>query len=208
MKLYCGIPILALLVLFGCDKMESKKTEASRPVISQARTISKAEEAHSFCRSKNYNTDFCILIDMSLHSGINRLVVWDFKKKSIAQSCLVSHGCCGNPWSMDFSREKAGFSNIDGSHCTSLGKFRIGDRGYSQWGVNVKYVLHGLESSNRNALKRAIVFHSWHAISDKEVYPDGCPEGWGCPAISNYNFKMIDPLIKSSSRPVLMWIYN
>ena len=145
---------------------------------------------------------------MSVHSGLNRFVVWDFKKKSIANSCLVSHGCCNNPWMMDYSKGNPTFSDFDGSHCTSLGKYRIGDRGYSQWGVNVKYLLHGLEPSNRNALKRTIVFHSWHAISDKEVYPAGCPEGWGCPAISNLNFKLIDPLIKYSKKPVLMWIYK
>lgn len=90
---------------------------------------------------------------------------------------------------------------------TSLGKFRIGERGYSNWGVNVKYLLYGLEASNKNAMRRAIVFHSWDAIPEEDVYPRGSPEGWGCPAISNNSFRNIDPMLKNSSRPVLMWIY-
>ncbi|WP_312083360.1 hypothetical protein [Epilithonimonas hominis] len=45
-------------------------------------------------------------------------------------------------------------------------------------------------------------------MSDKEVYPDGSPEGWGCPTVSNNAFKEIDPLIKNCRKPVLMWIYN
>ena len=64
-----------------------------------------------------------------------------------------------------------------------------------------------LPISNSNALKRFIVFHSWEVVSDEEVYPNGTPEGWGCPTISNNSFRIVDPLLKSSSKPVLMWIY-
>ena len=58
-------------------------------------------------------------------------------------------------------------------------------------GVKIKYVLHGLDSTNSNALKRYIVFHWWEAVSDDEVYPDGTPEGWGCQTISNNSFKIM-----------------
>ncbi|SDX86744.1 murein L,D-transpeptidase catalytic domain-containing protein [Flavobacterium degerlachei] len=174
--------------------------------IELART--KAEQALAFCNTQNFNTDFCILIDMSLHSGIKRFFVWDFKNKKIKNSFLVSHGCCDNSWGNDASKDKPKFSNTNGSHCTSLGKYKIGERGYSSWGVNIKYVLHGLEPTNSNAFKRFIVFHSWNAVSDEEVYPNGTAEGWGCPTISNNSFKIIDPLLKSSSKPVLMWIYK
>jgi hypothetical protein len=145
---------------------------------------------------------------MSLHSGVKRFIVWDFKKDTVTNSFLVGHGCCKQPWSKDATKENPTFSNVDGSHCSSLGKYKIGERAYSDWGVNIKYVLHGLEPSNSNALKRFIVFHSWEVVSDEEVYPNGTPEGWGCPTISNNSFKWIDPMLKSSSKPVLMWIYE
>ncbi len=207
MTLLQNIFILFSTFLIGCNNPVSKKADVEKPTINIESTRTKAGQAFEFCKAQNYNIDFCILIDMSLHSGVKRFIVWDFKKNSILHSFLVSHGCCNNPWNNASSKENPKFSNTDGSHCSSLGKYKIGERGYSNWGVNVKYVLHGLESTNSNALKRLIILHSWEAVSDEEVYPNGTPEGWGCPAISNNSFKIIDPLLKSSSKPVLMWIY-
>ena len=74
--------------------------------------------------------------------------------------------------------------------------------------MHAKYSLHGLEESNSNAFKRWVVFHSWDMISDEPTYPTGTPEGWGCPAVSNESFKEIDKLIKSQTKPTLMWIYK
>ena len=207
MTLKYSLTYLFLTLLIGCQNPLGKKVELEKPTINIVSTKSKAKEAFDFCKTNNFNVDFCILIDMSLHSGVKRFIVWDLKKNSISNSFLVGHGCCDNPWNSDFSKENPKFSNKDGSHCSSLGKYKIGERAYSNWGVNVKYVLHGLETTNRDALKRVIVFHSWEVVSDEEVYPKGTPEGWGCPAISNNSFKIIDKSLKSSSKPVLMWIY-
>jgi hypothetical protein len=69
------------------------------------KTKSKAEEALTFCKSSKFNTDFCILIDMSLHSGVKRLVVWDFKTNSASKKYLVGHGCGNNQWSSDESKD-------------------------------------------------------------------------------------------------------
>lgn len=168
---------------------------------------SKAQEAFEFCEKNGYNTSFCILIDMSVHSGLNRFVVWDFKSNSIDRKMLVSHGCCDNAWTSDQSKENPTFSNVDGSHCSSLGKYVIGERGVSQFGVKIKYLLHGLDASNKSALKRAIVFHSWELIPNEEIYPKGTPEGWGCPAISDDHFLELDKKLKAEKK-VLMWIFN
>lgn len=207
-QLHSLILILFSTSLTGCNNPISSGDEPKKPAIKIESTRAKAKQALEFCSAKKYNTNFCILIDMSMHSGVKRFLVWDFKKDTILNSFLVGHGCCDNAWNSDDSKEDPKFSNTDGSHCSSLGKYKIGERGYSNWGVNVKYVLHGLESTNSNALNRFIVFHSWEVVSDEEVYPNGTPEGWGCPTISNNNFKIIDPLLESSPKPVLMWIYN
>lgn len=172
------------------------------------RTKEKADEALAYCKANKFNSDFCILIDMRIHSGLKRFFVWDFKKDTIAHSFLVSHGCGSNPWATDYTKENPVFSNEDGSHCSSLGKYKIGQRAYSNWGVNIKYVLHGLDKSNSNALSRYIVFHSWEATPNEEIYPDGTPEGWGCPTLSNENFQLLDPILQSAEKPVLMWVYN
>ena len=155
-----------------------------------------------------YNTNFCILIDLSIHSGKKRAFLWDFKNDTISAAALCAHGCGTNPWSGTTTKDKPIFSNISDSHCSSLGKYKIGKRGYSSWGIKVNYILHGLESTNNNALKREIVLHSWEDVSETEIYPNGTPEGWGCPAVANGFMKIIDPKIKESEKPVLLWIYN
>jgi hypothetical protein len=176
--------------------------------IDLARTKQKAMEAKSFCKLTSLNMDYCILIDMSLHSGVKRFMVWDFANDTILSCGLVSHGCCNNAWSGDNSKSEVQFSFVNGSHCTSPGKYKIGKRAYSQWGINVKYTMQGLDKENKNAEERQIVFHSWNAVSEAQVYPSGTPEGWGCPAIADAYMKTIDALLQKEKTPVLMWIYK
>jgi hypothetical protein len=63
-----------------------------------------------------------------------------------------------------------------------------------------------MDKTNNNASKRAIVLHSWNAIKDNEVFPDGVPEGWGCPAVSNQSMKEIIKKIDDSPKRTLLWI--
>ncbi len=162
-------------------------------------------EAKGYARQNNLNTDKFILIDLGLHSGYKRFFVYDFKENTISKSYMVSHGCGDSPWGRTYSKDKPKISNEFDSHCSSLGKYVILDRGVSQWGIKVNYVLQGKEKSNSNARKRAIVLHSWEAVPKDEVYPYGTPEGWGCPAVSNESMKEIDELLKTNKN-VLMWI--
>ncbi|MFL9833416.1 murein L,D-transpeptidase catalytic domain-containing protein [Chryseobacterium terrae] len=214
------IQLIFLVVIFSSCQHESKKFsgnivsennnffETKKPELDLIKTKKKAEEALEFCKSKKMNTDFCILIDMSLHSGLNRFIIWNFKENKVTKKFLVGHGCGKNSWSSDESKDNPEFSNEDGSHLSALGKYKLGERGRSDWGINVKYLMHGLEKSNNNALKRFIVFHSWELMSDEEIYPKGSPEGWGCPTISNNAMKELDPIIQNAGKPLLMWIYN
>lgn len=209
MKSYLNaITVICLIAVITLSQSFTPKKPATIPKVSIEKTRVKAKEALAFCDKRKFNTDFCILIDMSIHSGRKRFFVWDFQKDSIVESFLVGHGCGNNPWSYDFSKDKPTFSNKDGSHCSALGKYKLGERGYSSWGIHVKYLMHGLDATNSNALARTIVFHSWEDVTDEEVYPKGTVEGWGCPTISNKSMEKMDPKIKASEKPVLMWIYN
>jgi hypothetical protein len=167
-----------------------------------------AAEAKTFCQRNKMNPDICLLADMSIHSGLERMVVWDFNKDTIVAKGLVSHGCGEKPWGKDGSKTKPVFSNEYDSHCSSMGKYKIGERGYSQWGIHVKYLMHGLELTNKNALAREIVLHGWDAIADEVVYPNGTPEGWGCPAVSNNFMTTLDNILKEKRKSVLLWIYQ
>ncbi|HEY0029784.1 MAG TPA: murein L,D-transpeptidase catalytic domain family protein [Bacteroidia bacterium] len=196
------------LLLFFLSAVLFASWNSSDPTAQQARLKLKAKEALAFCTSNKYNTDFCILIDLSLHSGKKRAFLFDLKNDSIISSGMCAHGCGANPWGETSTKEKPVFSNTPDSHCSSLGKFKVGKRGYSAWGIKINYLLHGLENTNSNALKRQIVLHSWEDVSEKEVYPQGTPEGWGCPAVSNTFMKTIDIKLKQSEKSVLLWIFN
>ena len=172
------------------------------------RIIEKAKEALAYNKTKNLNTNYCILIDMQIHSGRNRLFLWDFKQNKIVLSCLSSHGCGNEPWGQDNTKETPLFSNTSDSHLSSIGKFKIGKRGWSNWGIHVNYKLHGLEKTNSNAYKRIIVLHSWEAVQENETYPNGTPEGWGCPAVNNEKMKVLDAYLKKEKTPVLLWIFE
>jgi hypothetical protein len=200
-KYFIKLLVIPLCLYFTAAAAES-------PHLDVHHLQAKAQQALIFCKKHNYNTNYCILIDMSLPSGVKRLVVWDFNKNDIWASGLVSHGCGTQPWSYDLSKDKPVFSNAANSHCTSLGKYRVDGRGYSMWGIHVKYYLTGLESTNSNAAARQVVFHSWDVIPDNEVYPIGTPEGWGCPAVSNSTMKAADALLKKQKKHLLLWIYS
>lgn len=167
-----------------------------------------AKEAEAYSARHNMDGHLCLLGDLGMHSGRMRLFVWDFSRDTLIASGLMSHGCGSGPWGDDQSRDGPVLSNAHDSHCSSAGRYRIGQRGYSQWGTHVKYVLHGLDASNSNALSRQIVLHGWDAIGDEEVYPEGTPEGWGCPAVSNRFMQQLDSLLRDRKKPVLLWLYR
>ena len=167
----------------------------------------KAKEALAFCKAKAYNTDFCILIDMKIHSGKYRMFVYDFNKQEIERKALCTHGC--GKGDKKSTGAQPLFSNVEGSLLTSLGKYKIGGRSYSQWGINVHYKLYGLEASNSNAFKRIIVLHSHSPVPSVEIYPAHLPMGWsyGCPVTDDETMTCLDTKLKSAKKPVLLWIY-
>lgn len=169
---------------------------------------SKAQEALAYCKANKFNTEYCILIDMSEHSGKKRMFVYDFKQHKVIRSALCAHGC-----GKDDQRStgaKPIFGNKEGSLLTSLGKYKIGARAYSQYGINVHYKLHGLESTNDNAFQRIVVLHSHTPLPPIETYPQHLPMGWsyGCPVTDNETMHYLDKLLAKSKQPVLLWIYN
>jgi hypothetical protein len=164
------------------------------------------EEAFAFVQSKNMNTTVYYLLDFSVHSGKNRFFIYDFNAKKNIDSAIVTHGSCDVFSENESKYEKAVFSNQENSHCSSKGKYKVGARAKSSWGIGVKYWIHGLESTNNNAAKRVVVLHSWSAISDTEIYPKYSPLSWGCPAVSDEFMSKIDQELQANQKPTLLWI--
>ncbi|MBL0146688.1 MAG: murein L,D-transpeptidase catalytic domain family protein [Chitinophagaceae bacterium] len=154
--------------------------------------------------SKKFNPKYCILIDMSQPSNQNRLFLYDLAKDSIIKTGLVSHGTGSE------KRDKNGnlvFSNVDGSLCTSLGRYKIGAAYKGMWGYS--YRLYGLDSSNSNAFKRAVVMHS-HACVPDSPQTNNYPIcfSYGCPMLSPSTLTFLRKYLDKPDKPVLLWIYN
>lgn len=179
---------------------------ASTPAVGKPNVSLKISEAIAFVDKKKMNKEMAILINYHIHSGLKRGYIVDLKSKRATDSFMVSHGCGQSAWGQDFSKNSPQFSNEPESHCSSLGKYKIGERGYSNWGINVKYLMHGLEKTNSNALKRTIVLHGWGDVPEDEVHPGGTIEGWGCPAVSNACMTKLDSMLKKQKN-VLLWVY-
>ena len=197
----CVVVVLSLYLLLKPKPIE-KNTKEKNYTDYKGYT----NKALEYCQKNNLNDTYFFLVDLSVHSGKKRFYVCDFSTQTITDRYMVSHGCGSVFWSKDYSKENAEISNEANSHCSSVGKYIIGKRGVSSWGIKVNYQLYGVDKTNSNASKRSIVLHSWNAIKDDEVYPDGAPEGWGCPSVSNNSMKEIIKKIESSQKRTLLWI--
>ena len=183
--------MLILLVSCGCKKPS--------PIL--LLKPNKVDLAFKYCKENNMDTTICILVDFSVSSKYQRMKVIDMQTKKTLSQGLVCHGM-----GLKYTKDPI-YSNVKGSHLSSLGKYKIAERGYSNWGINVKYVLDGLETTNNNARKRDIVLHSWGAIPNatRTRYP--IVQGYGCPAVSNKYMKQLDKVLKDK-KSVLLWIYK
>jgi len=177
--------------------MGNKSTSAKEA----GRLAQKADEIAPLLKEGRYNPRLVFLVDMGLPSGRNRFFAYDLTKHSILLSGLVAHGCANKAFSLS-----PVFSNVDGSNCSSLGRYRVGGAYTGQFGRS--YLLYGLDSTNDRALDRHIVLHAYGCVPDRETDPYPICNSRGCPMVSPAFLKNLQPLIDKSERPILMWIFD
>jgi len=161
---------------------------------------SKSFEAKAFVKRNHFDTSTCFLIDMSLPANHNRFFVYSFSKDTILNSGLVAHGNCNQYW-----LEGRKYGNEIGCGCTSLGRYGIGKSYYGRFGLAFK--LYGLDKTNSNAFNRYVVLHAHDCMPDHEVVEEVCQSN-GCPMVSPNFLKQLEALIKSSKRPIMLWIFE
>ncbi len=201
--------MLYLILLFTNCRNNNLETEikigsqiqTKRIEINNKRVKEFASKAASFIKIRNYNNQFCFLIDMSISSGKKRFFVYDSKTNGIITSGLVAHGSCNTGGLLN-----AKFSNKTGSGCTSLGKYKIGYRYKGRFGKS--YKLYGLDKENSKAFERAVVLHSYECVPDFEMIESGICNSLGCPMVSPKFLAMIQTFIDGSKKPILLWIYK
>ncbi|EXJ11917.1 MULTISPECIES: murein L,D-transpeptidase catalytic domain family protein [Nitrincola] len=131
------------------------------------------------CATSNGLTpsDRLAIIDFSKPSSEPRLWIFDLSKKRLLMEELVAHGQNSGD---NFATE---FSNIVGSHQSSIGLFRTQESYFGRHGYSLR--LDGLEPGvNDKARERAIVIHAADYVDPEWVARQGrIGRSQGCPAV-------------------------
>jgi hypothetical protein len=142
------------------------------------RTLELALRAHARARARGeIARPLLSIIDYALPSTEKRLWVIDLERRRVLFHELVAHGQGTG------DNEARRFSNVPGSHRSSLGVFRTGAIYTGKHGVSLR--LEGLEPGvNDRAAERAIVVHGASYVSDQFAARHGrIGRSHGCPAV-------------------------
>ncbi|MFT3679890.1 MAG: murein L,D-transpeptidase catalytic domain family protein [Ferruginibacter sp.] len=208
MRLYPSLAVLAVIALYWLVKIKTGKKTVDKPIkvaaVSAASTelqrlTQYANAAKLFARRNKFDTGYCFLVDMKLPCGSNRFFVFDMQQDAVLESGLVTHGYGKS------SSSKINFSNIPGSNSTSLGRYKVGGAYMGKFGL--AYKLHGLDSTNSNALNRFVVLHSHECVPSAEVTPQTICMSQGCPTVAPLFLSTLKTYIEKKERPVLLWIF-
>ena len=167
-----------------------------------ARLTEHVNEIKAFTATNHkYNSKIAFLVDMKIKSGKNRFFVYNLETNEILDQGLVAHGSGSET---GIKGDILQFSNVPNSNCTSLGRYSV-EKPYK--GVFGKaFRLAGLDESNNNAMKRAIVLHHYKEVptDEKEYY---IINSHGCPMVNEEFFKRLEKYIESSNSKILLSVY-
>lgn len=207
------LPLLAFFIYFSCNGSEaSGDVETSKDSRSHVDSVARGSETmkrlkgrvekiKAFVREHGqYNSNVVFLVDMRMPSGKYCFFVYDLVKDSVLMRGLVAHGFGSNPK----KSEGLQFSNVCNSYCTSLGKYAVGEAYPGRFGM--AYKLYGLEASNSNALKRAVVLHRYNEVPGGEQ-EDAIVNSAGCLMVAPGFMKKLIGVIDGSEKRILLEIY-
>lgn len=140
---------------------------------------------------------YLTVIDMSVSANRNRFFLIDVENKKIIHKSIVAHGRnSGGEFAKDFS-------NKIGSFKSSIGFYRTAETYQGKHGLSLR--LDGLEYSNNNARKRAIVIHAADYVSAVFIKKNGrLGRSLGCPSLPQKDYNEVVHKIKDGS---LLFIY-
>lgn len=146
------------------------------------------------------NKNYVMFIDFSLSSAEERLYVVNLVTGNISKF-LVTHGMGSD---INHNGYAESFSNEDNSHKSSLGLYISAGIYVGKHGESVR--LHGLSSTNSNALERAIVMHAASYVSEDIADSQGhIGRSHGCPAMNAADWKLLKSKVNGG---VLLLAYN
>lgn len=194
---------LFLLPINIFSKNAANKTYASSELTSRAeeKLLQQVKRIKELVQhNSNYNPEIAFFIDMQVMSGKNRFFIYDLKNNVILDQGLVAHGF-GSRIKIDGDQN---FSNENGSLCTSLGRYRIGQSYNGQFGK--AYKLHGLDATNDKSFSRNIVLHKSCDVPYEEQN-NQIEYSFGCPMVNEIYYERIEKRIDGSKRTIILDIY-
>jgi hypothetical protein len=209
-KLLLGCSIIVIFIIatyksnsikhyFKSDKSKyPTKNNTSKAIILKLKKH--IEIANKFATAHQFNDSIAFLIDMKIPSGKKRFFMVDFKKDTVTNAGLVTHGSGSH-----YSADSLVFSNVPQSGCTSLGMYKIGAAYQGSFGL--AYKLHGLDKTNSKAFERFVVLHSHDCVPANEVFPQRICQSLGCPTVAPAFLAKLQPIIDASPKPILLYIY-
>lgn len=197
-RLFRSLWLAATLAAFSSPLMA---TTARAPSLEQslarvAPTLNKKVLRHALaamqCAVNNGSApaERLAVIDFSLPSTERRLWVFDLKRRTLLLRELVAHGQGSGE---NFATR---FSNIEGSHQSSIGLFRTSESYVGQHGYSLR--MDGLEPGiNDLARQRAIVIHPAHYVDPRWISRHGrIGRSHGCPAVRPEVARMVVDSLK------------
>ncbi len=189
------------MLLISCE-VKSQENQSVQHANPETKITQKIADLKTFLKESSYNSDKAFLIDFSVSSSKFRFFVVDLNSGKIIQKALVAHGDGSEDGKVKGNLK---FSNIDGSHCSSLGKYVVEEKYKGKFGMS--YRLTGLDETNNNARARAIVLHRLSCVPDVEQKEDICLS-FGCPMVSDNFFKILEQHIDKSNKKIIIYAYN
>lgn len=140
------------------------------------------------------------IADMSQPSTAKRLYVFDLETRTLVLRTFVAHGTNSG----ELMAER--FSNRDGSHQTSLGLYRVGERIVSPK-HGPALLLDGLDRGlNDGALRREVIIHGAPYVSPEFIAQHGrLGRSWGCPAVPIEDMTRVIDLLGNGG---LLYVYG
>ncbi len=138
------------------------------------------------------NSDYLTIVDMSVSANTERLFIINMETQQLEHKSLVAHGRNSG---LEYAKQ---FSNKMSSHQTSLGFYTTAETYIGENGFSLR--LDGLEFSNNQARKRAIVIHEADYASAEFIKKNGrLGRSYGCPSLPKKDYTTIINKIKNGS---------
>lgn len=193
------LSLISVIVLSFTPLAQANTSQQATVLASKAhnldpKVVELALTAHQEAKAQGLvSRPILTVIDYSKKSIEKRLWVFDLSRNKLIFETYVTHGARSG------KTQPTRFSNVDGSHQSSIGVFTTAETYHGSHGYSLR--LDGHERGiNHNARKRAIVFHGANYVNETYIRRAGTlGVSWGCPAVDSKISRRLIDTIKNGS---------